>query len=864
MTVNGRAYERTVPVRLSLADFLRDHLHLTGTHLGCEHGVCGACTISLNGRSARSCLTLAVQADGCEIITIEGLRAEDGTRHPIQQLFLENFALQCGYCTPGFLITALELLRDNPKPTEHEVREALSGNLCRCSGYQAIVDAVLEAADKGLGLMSDTRFVNQRMVGSSVIPDEAIPLVEGDGRFLNDIKLPGMYHVAFLRSQHAHAKLNSIDVSEARKLPGVIKVLTGKELLGKVDPFRSMPNRFSGGELVQHWLAVDKVRFCGEAICAVVAEDRATAEDAFDLIKVDYEPLPVVTDPRLGELDDSPLVHDACPNNYLIKREYQRGPVDEAFQNAAAVVKRRFKIGRKQALCLEGRGCVAGYRENTFTLTMWISHQLPYVVRHYLAKHLRLAETDVRVIVPHTGGGFGQKASIYPEEFVCGWLALQLRRPVKWVEDRIENMVASTHARDQTIELEMAADKDGRILAISSDIWVDVGAYSTYLWSAGMEPLQTAGLMPGPYRIEAMRYRTRGVATNKTPVGPYRAVGRPSASASLELLIDEMARKLKLDPVEMRLRNLIPGEAMPYRNANNLVHDNVNYVPCLKLSVAKSEYERQRAEQLEPQANGKLRGVGVACFAELTGLGTSTAVGPGTLLQPGRDAATLRLETSGVLTIAAALPSQGQRIMTAMRQVASDELGIKLEDITSITNDTATAPYGFGTFASRTAVFGSGAVIKAARELAAAHPRHGRVHPAGAGRRTDHRQQRGADRRSREEHLAEGHGGEELLLREGHSAGAQPGLRGHGLLRSQVRQLRRRRPHRRGRRRSEDRPRRNPALRRRRGCRHRHQPGGGGGADHRRHRARHRRGAAGGAGLRRGRPAAHRDAWPIT
>lgn len=565
--------------------------------------------------------------------------------------------------------------------------------------------------------MSDTRFVNQRMVGSSVIPDEAIPLVEGDGRFLNDIKLPGMYYVAFLRSQHAHARLTSVDVSEARKLSGVIKVLTGQELLGKVDPFRSMPNRFSGGESIQHWLAVDKVRFCGEAICAVVAEDRATAEDAVDLIKVDYDPLPAVTDPRLGELDGAPLVHDTCPNNYLIKREYERGGVDEVFRNAHLVVKRKFKIGRKQALCLEGRGCVAGYRENTFTLTVWMSHQLPYVVRHYLAKHLRMAETDVRVIIPHTGGGFGQKASIYPEEFVCAHLALMLRRPVKWVEDRIENMVASTHARDQTIELELAADRDGRILAISSDVWVDVGAYSTYLWSAGMEPLQTAGLMPGPYKIGAMRYRTRGVATNKTPVGPYRAVGRPSASASLELLIDEMARKLKLDPVEVRLRNLIPIEAMPYRSANNLVHDNVNYIPCLKLSVLKSDYERQRAEQREPLASGKLRGIGVACFAELTGLGTSTAVGPGTLLQPGRDAATLRLETSGVLTIAAALPSQGQRIMTAMRQVASDELGIKLEDITSITNDTATAPYGFGTFASRTAVFGSGAVIQAAREL---------------------------------------------------------------------------------------------------------------------------------------------------
>jgi aerobic carbon-monoxide dehydrogenase large subunit len=565
--------------------------------------------------------------------------------------------------------------------------------------------------------MSDIRFINQRAVGSPVLPDEAIPLIEGDGRFLNDIRLPGMYHVAFLRSQHAHAGLRSIDAGRARELPGVIQVLTGRELSGKVEPFRSMPNRFSGGESVQHWLAVDKVRFCGEAICAVVAEDRATAEDAVELIEVDYDPLPAVTDPRLGERDDAPLVHETCPNNYLIKREYERGDVEAAFRNAHLAVKRKFRIGRKQALCLESRGCVAGYRESTFTLTLWISHQLPYVVRHYVAQHLHLAETEVRVIVPHTGGGFGQKASIYPEEFVCAYLALGLRRPVKWVEDRFENMVASTHARDQYIELELAVDRDGRILALSSDIWVDVGAYSTYLWSAGMEPLQTAGLMPGPYKVEAMRYRTRGVATNKTPVGPYRAVGRPSASASLELLLDEVARRLEVDPVELRQRNLIPNEAMPYRNGNNLVHANVNYVPCLKLSAAKAGYEKLRAEQRDAVANGKLRGIGVACYAELTGLGTTTAVGPGTLLQPGRDAVTLRLETTGVLTIAAALPSQGQRIMTAMRQVAADELGIRLDDITSLTNDTAIAPYGFGTFASRTAVFGSGAVIQAAKEL---------------------------------------------------------------------------------------------------------------------------------------------------
>ena len=390
----------------------------------------------------------------------------------------------------------------------------------------------------------------------------------------------------------------------------MITVLTGKELLGKVEPFRSMPNRFSGGESVQHWLAVDKVRFCGEAICAVVGEDRATAEDAAELIEVDYEPLTGGDRPaawRTRWRGAGPrYLPEQLPDQARVRTRQRRRGVSQAH----LVVKRKFKIGRKQALCLETRGCVAGYRESTFGLTLWISHQLPYVVRHYLANHLHLAENDIRVVVPHTGGGFGQKASIYPEEFVCAYLALSLRRAVKWVEDRLENMVASTHARDQSIEVEVGVDRDGRILALSSDVCVDVGAYSTYLWSAGMEPLQTAGLMPGPYKVPAMRYRTRGVATNKTPVGPYRAVGRPTASASLELLLDEVARRLALDPVELRQRNLIPIEAMPYRNANNLVHDNVNYLPCLKLAAAKAQYERLRAEQHDTGANGKLRGIG--------------------------------------------------------------------------------------------------------------------------------------------------------------------------------------------------------------------------------------------------------------
>jgi aerobic carbon-monoxide dehydrogenase large subunit len=562
--------------------------------------------------------------------------------------------------------------------------------------------------------MSDRRFANETMVGTSVLPDEAHPADRGRGAVPERHLLSGDVSRGFPPQPARACEVAGIDVQAARDLPGVVMVLTGQELLGKVEPFVSMPNRFSGGSSTQHWLAVEKVRFVGEAICAVVAEDRATAEDAIDLIEVDYDPLPIVSNARDGEKPDAPRVHDEVANNWLIRREYERGDVAAGFAAAHLVVNRKFRIGRKQALCLEGRGCVAAWREGGFTLSVWLSHQLPYVVRHYMARHLGLSESELRVVAPQTGGGFGQKASIYPEEFVCVWLAKTLRRPVKWVEDRLENMVASTHSRQHEVELDLALDAEGRILALRSDIIADVGAYSTYLWSAGMEPLQVGGLMPGPYRVPAMAYHTRGVATNKTTVGPYRAVGRPTASAIMEMALDEGARQLGITPAEIRQRNLIASASMPFRNANNLIHDKVGYEACLELALEKSGYAALRAE---PAPHGKLRGVGLAVFAELTGLGTTTAVGPGTMLQPGRDCVTLRLEPTGVMTIAAALPSQGQRIATAMRQVAADALGIRIEDIRCQTNDTGMAPYGFGTFASRTAVFGSGAVLQASVEM---------------------------------------------------------------------------------------------------------------------------------------------------
>lgn len=558
----------------------------------------------------------------------------------------------------------------------------------------------------------------RQVVGTSVLPDEARPLLLGEGQFAADVQLPHTLHLAFLRSPHPHARIRSIDVSGALAVPGVVAVLTGQDLLGQVEPFRSVENRYAATPAtVQHWLAVDKVRYVGEPVCAVIARDRATAEDACELIDVDYELLPAVTDVHAALEPEAPLVHQEAGRNVFIDREYEAGDVEGAFRSAHLVVRRRFRLHRKTALCLETRGCTAAYREGGWTLTVWLNNQHPHIVRYLLAKHLGLQEHEVRVIITDTGGGFGQKSTAYPEEFVVAYAALRLRRPVKWVEDRLEHMLASTHARDQHIDVEAAFDKEGRILGLRAQVISDCGAYSITPWTAGIEPLQTAGLMPGPYRVPAQRYRAMAVATNKTPGGPYRAVGRPSAVAALELVLDEAARQLGMDPVDIRLINLIREEETPYRNINRLVHEHIAYRRCLETLLEKADYEALRETRREARERGKLRGIGVICYAELTGLGTRIPLSPGIPMRMGRDAVTLRLEPTGVLTVAASMPSQGQRIATAMRQVAADALGIPVDRIRVVLNDTAVVPFGFGVGASRTAVVGSGAVIRAAREL---------------------------------------------------------------------------------------------------------------------------------------------------
>ena len=557
-----------------------------------------------------------------------------------------------------------------------------------------------------------------KLVGTNMAISDARYLVMGEGRYVGDINLPRMLHVAFLRSPHAHARIVSVDVSEALKVPGVEVVLTGNDILGKIAPFISQPQRYSSGKVMtQELLARELVRFVGEPICAVAAVDLYRAEDAAERIVVKYEPLPVVFDPREGLAAESTLLHPQMGTNALIHRSFAAGDLDGAFARAAHVVKHSVRSTRKTALPMEGRGCVAAYRHDQTTLTVWMNHQLPYVARYLLSTHLGIRENDIRLIAPNSGGGYGQKASFYPEEFIVTYLSWTLKRPVKWIEDRLQNLKGSSHARDQFIDLETAVTKDGRLLALKARVVVDIGAYSIYPWTGGMEPLQTAGLMTGPYRIASHAYETFGVATNKTPVGPYRGVGRPTASLAIEQLIDAVARKLCMDPADVRAINLVRRDEMPYRSANKLVHDRTSYYECFELALAKADYPKLRNKQQAAPRQGKLIGIGLCSYAELTGLGTKTPVAPGTMMRPGRDSVTLRLEPTGVLSVLACMPSQGQRIVTALTQVTADAMGFNPEDIKIYDNDSAVAPYAFGTFASRTSVLGAGAIIIAAREL---------------------------------------------------------------------------------------------------------------------------------------------------
>jgi len=537
-------------------------------------------------------------------------------------------------------------------------------------------------------------------------------LLAGQGCYLDDIPLPGLLHAAFARSPHAHAALRSVDTTAARAAAGVELVLTGRDLDGQVAPLA--PRLEAPGFAGTVWpaLPTDRVRFVGEAVAVVAASTAYAAVDGTALVEVDYDPLPAVPDVDTALDSRAARLHPAHASNILFESRGGQGDVDRAFAVAAVVLRETFTHARCSAAPLEGRGVIARWEGDA--LTLWTGSQVPHVFRTGVARAFGLPDARVRVIVPDTGGGFGQKMHLMPEDLAVAALARRTGRPVKWIETRRENLAAAAQAREGRVEIEAAADAGGVLLGLRARLWSDAGAYHVYPLTAALEPLGSASILPGPYRTPAYAFHLTALATTKPPLGAYRGVGMTMGAFVMERTMDLLAGRLGLDPAEIRRRNLIPREAYPFTSATGFVYDSGDYPKALEQALTLAGYDRLVRERDEGRARGRLLGIGLACYTEYTGVGSETYRRRGMADVPGHEAARVEMAADGRVTCYVSFPSQGQGHATTTAQLVADQLGVALEAVTVRQPDTDTTPGGTGTFASRGAIAQSGAADAAA------------------------------------------------------------------------------------------------------------------------------------------------------
>lgn len=544
--------------------------------------------------------------------------------------------------------------------------------------------------------------------GERILRNEDPRLLRGEGCYLDDVDLPEALHVAFVRSPVGHARIARLDVSRARSHPGVIKVYTAADL-GHIDqPLPLLiPHPSMTHPRTQRPLAREEVRYVGETVAAVIASDRYVAEDAVELIEVEYESLPVVIGVEGAVAEGAPLVHDDVPGNVACQLRQVNGDPDGAFERADVITSERVVVERSAGMPLEGRGVVARPDPRTGELTVWDSTQAPLSIRGGLSALFGIAESKVRVIAPDTGGGFGTKVMMfYPEEVLVPFAALDLGVPVKWVEDRTEHFLGSNHERTQIHEIELAATRDGEVIGLRDRFLHDTGAYIPY----GIAVAQVAAAqIAGSYRIPSIDVELRAVYTNTVPVSPYRGCGRPHACAALELAMEKLAGVLGIDRMELRRRNFIAPDQFPYRreglifaDGKPVVLDSGDYAAGLDDVLEAIDYEGFLREQERARAEGRYLGLGLACYVEGTGLG------------PYEGARVQVRPTDGKVHVATGLTTQGQSHRTTFAQIVADRLGVEPEDVEVVTGDTGEFGYGVATFASRAAVVAGSAIGRAA------------------------------------------------------------------------------------------------------------------------------------------------------
>ncbi len=540
----------------------------------------------------------------------------------------------------------------------------------------------------------------------------------GRGRFTADLDRPGLLHAAFVRSPHAHARLNAVDAQAAIQTDGVVAVLTAASLGHPC--LLAMLERAEFVPTAMPILAGDTVRFVGEPVAVVIADDPYRAEDAAELVETDWAPLAAVTGIERAQDPAAPRLHEQAAGNRLVDLlMFDDDRLDAIFAAAPLTVTATFASARVAALPLEGRACLAEWDDRDDQLVVHVSTQVPHQVRSGIAQALNLPERSVRVIAPDVGGGFGLKCVVGREEVAVAAAALRLRRPVRWAEDRQENLTAAFHGHEQRYRVRAAFDADGRILALDAEIDCDTGAYSVFPFTCAVEPLMAATELPGVYKVPAYRARGRAFATNKAPAAPYRGVSRPQIVLVMERLMDKAAAALDLDPLHVRRRNLIsPGE-FPYTGVNQITYDEGSYREALDLAEARVHDRKWPAERDRLRENGQLAGIGYSCFSERTAYGTPTMSQRRMRMTPGYDTALVRMDPTGEVIVTTGTCGHGQGHETTFAQIVADRLGVHPDQVRLRQGDTDLASYGWGTWGSRSVVIGGGAAGRAADQVAA-------------------------------------------------------------------------------------------------------------------------------------------------
>ncbi|MDD9984086.1 MAG: xanthine dehydrogenase family protein, partial [Gammaproteobacteria bacterium] len=550
-------------------------------------------------------------------------------------------------------------------------------------------------------------------VGANLPRKEDHRLLHGRGEFVADIAMPGTMDVAFVRSPLAHARIRGA----VKPVGDDAQVYTAADL-AEVRPIvaRSGLPGFKVSE--QPVLADGRVRYAGEPIAACVARSRAEAEDLANRVVLDLEELPAVSDMLRARDPDAPLLHPGWGDNVFLESVVD-GDLSGIERRAAVSVTRTFRTARQCMSPIEGRGVLAYWDRRLEMLVLHTACQIPHIVRTGLAQCLGLEQGQVRIIVPDVGGGFGYKGILLPEEVVLGWIAMQRDHPVRWIEDRREQLVANANCREHHYVITAHAEADGALLALDCEAHVDAGAYSSYPFSACLEAAQVASILPGPYVFEAYRCRTWSMATNKPPILPYRGVARTGVCFALEVLLDRVARALDMDPVELRLRNLVKPQQMPFDNITGKHFDSGDYPECLRRAAEAIDLRAVRERQRRGETDGRRVGVGFSIFCEQAAHGTSVYAAWGVPMIPGHEQAGARMTPSGGLEIRVGLHSHGQGLETTLAQVAHEVLGIDPAGVNVVHGDTALTPYSTGTWGSRAMVMAGGAVAAACEVLGA-------------------------------------------------------------------------------------------------------------------------------------------------